>query len=77
MLIHAGFGFALRCPAQTSMLLQLNVDPSRQAELSSTDVITFRSPTRLDVLSRSFHQWHGQFRRSFGPCYIFEPLDDL
>ena len=31
MLIRAGFDIAFDCPAQTPMLLQLNVHPSREA----------------------------------------------
>ncbi len=33
MLIEAGFDIAFECPAQTPMLLQLNVHPSRDADL--------------------------------------------
>jgi transglutaminase-like putative cysteine protease len=39
MLIRAGFDIAFECPAQTSMLLQLNVHPSREADLRSLDMI--------------------------------------
>jgi transglutaminase-like putative cysteine protease len=39
MLIRAGFDIAFQCPAQTSMLLQVNIHPSREADLRSPDVI--------------------------------------
>ena len=39
MLIEAGFNITFQCPAQTPMLLQLNVHPSRVGDLRSPDVI--------------------------------------
>ena len=39
MLIRAGFDIAFECPAQTSMLLQVNIHPSREADLRSPDII--------------------------------------
>ena len=39
MLINAGFDIAFQCPAQTPMLLQLNVHPSRAGDLRSPDII--------------------------------------
>src|SRR5579863_7418013 len=39
MLIRAGFDIAFECPQPTSMLLQLNVHPSRVDDLRSPDVI--------------------------------------
>jgi transglutaminase-like putative cysteine protease len=39
MLIEAGFDIAFQCPAQTPMLLQLNIHPSRVGDLRSPDVI--------------------------------------
>jgi transglutaminase-like putative cysteine protease len=39
MLIEAGFHIAFDCPAETPMLLQLNIHPSRDADLRSPDVI--------------------------------------
>jgi len=39
MLIQAGYDIAFECPAQTPMLLQLNVHPSREADLRSPDII--------------------------------------
>ena len=39
MLIQAGFHITFQCPAQTPMLLQLNVHPSRVNDLRSPDVI--------------------------------------
>jgi len=44
MLIHAGFDIAFRCPAQTPMLLQLNVHSSREAHLLSPDVVKSDPP---------------------------------
>ena len=40
MLIRAGFDIAFECPAQTSMLLQVNIHPSREGDMRSPDVIT-------------------------------------
>ena len=39
MLIRAGFDIAFECPAPISMLLQLNVHPSRVDDLRSPDEI--------------------------------------
>jgi transglutaminase-like putative cysteine protease len=39
MLIEAGFDISFNCPAETPMLLQLNIHPSRDADLRSPDVI--------------------------------------
>jgi len=39
MLIEAGYNIAFDCPAQTPMLLQLNVHPSRVADLLTADRI--------------------------------------
>jgi hypothetical protein len=39
MLIEAGFNIAFECPAQTPMLLQLSVHPSRDADLLTPDKI--------------------------------------
>jgi transglutaminase-like putative cysteine protease len=39
MLIHAGYDIAFQCPAQISMLLQLNVHPSRVGDLRSPDIV--------------------------------------
>ncbi|MCI4678945.1 transglutaminase family protein [Rhodoblastus acidophilus] len=44
MLIRAGFDIAFECPAQTPMLLQLNIHPSREADLVSPDVINSVPP---------------------------------
>ena len=44
MLIQAGFDISFQCPASTPMLLQLNVHPSRDADLLSPDVITSDPP---------------------------------
>ena len=43
MLIQAGYDIAFQCPAQTPMLLQLNVHPSRDADLRSPDIDPLRS----------------------------------
>ncbi len=40
MLIRAGFDIGFECPAETSMLLQLNIHPSRQNDLRSPDIVT-------------------------------------
>jgi transglutaminase-like putative cysteine protease len=39
MLIEAGFDIAFECPAQTPMLLQLSIHPSRDADLLTPDKI--------------------------------------
>jgi transglutaminase-like putative cysteine protease len=39
MLIRAGYDIAFQCPAQVSLLLQLNVHPSRVDDLRSPDVV--------------------------------------
>jgi transglutaminase-like putative cysteine protease len=39
MLIEAGFEIAFQCPNPTPMLLQLNVHPSREADLRSRDMV--------------------------------------
>lgn len=44
MLIEAGYDIAFRCPAQTPMLLQLSVHPSRDADLLTPDRIAFDPP---------------------------------
>ena len=49
MLIQAGFKIAFQCPASTPMLLQLNVHPSRAADLRSPDII--RSDPALPMSS--------------------------
>ena len=47
MLIEAGYDIGFDCPAQTSMLLQLNVHPSREADLLSGDKINFDPPLAM------------------------------
>src|SRR5271166_412907 len=44
MLIEAGFDIAFDCPAQTPMLLQLNIHPSRDADLLTPDRIASDPP---------------------------------
>ena len=47
MLIEAGFDIAFECPAQTPMLLQLNVHPSRDADLVTPDRIASDPPLAM------------------------------
>jgi len=47
MLIEAGFDIAFQCPAQTPMLLQLNIHPSRVGDLRSPDVTLSAGPKRV------------------------------
>jgi len=49
MLISAGFDIAFECPAQTSMLLQLNVHPSRETDLRSPDMIKSDPPLAMSA----------------------------
>ncbi len=44
MLIEAGFDIAFQCPAETPMLLQLNIHPSRESDLRSPDTIRTDPP---------------------------------
>ena len=47
MLIEAGYDIAFDCPAQTPMLLQLNVHPTRDADLLTPDRITPDPPLAM------------------------------
>ena len=47
MLIEAGYNIAFECPAQTPMLLQLNVHPSRDADLLTPDRINSDPPLAM------------------------------
>ena len=47
MLIEAGYDIAFECPAQTPMLLQLNVHPSRDADLLTSDSIKSDPPLAM------------------------------
>jgi len=47
MLIEAGYDIAFECPAQTPMLLQLNVHPSRDADLLTPDRINSDPPLAM------------------------------
>jgi transglutaminase-like putative cysteine protease len=47
MLIEAGFDIAFECPARTPMLLQLNVHPSRGADLLTSDRINSDPPLAM------------------------------
>ncbi len=49
MLIEAGFDIAFDCPAQTPMLLQLNIHPSREADLRSPDTIRSDPPLPMSA----------------------------
>jgi hypothetical protein len=73
MLIEAGYDIAFDCPAQTPMLVQLNVRPSRDADLLSRDVIASDPPLAM----RSYLDHFGnrvtrmRFQR---PCHILQSL---
>jgi transglutaminase-like putative cysteine protease len=54
MLIRAGFDIAFECPRQTPMLLQLNIHPSRDADLLSPDAVTSQPWLAMTVYSDSF-----------------------
>ena len=47
MLIEAGYNIAFECPAQTPMLLQLNVHPTRDADLLTPDRINSDPPLAM------------------------------
>jgi hypothetical protein len=47
MLIRAGFDIAFECPAQTPMLLQLKIHPSRDADLLTPDRIASDPPLAM------------------------------
>jgi transglutaminase-like putative cysteine protease len=47
MLIEAGYNIAFECPAQTPMLLQLSVHPSRDADLLTPDSIKSDPPLAM------------------------------
>src|SRR5271156_5129891 len=47
MLIEAGFDIAFECPAQTPMLLQLKIHPSRDADLLTPDRIASDPPLAM------------------------------
>ena len=47
MLIEAGYDIAFECPAQTPMLLQLSVHPSRDADLLTPDSIKSEPPLAM------------------------------
>jgi hypothetical protein len=47
MLIEAGYDIAFDCPANTPMLLQLNVHPSRDADLLTPDRIVSDPPLAM------------------------------
>ena len=47
MLIKAGYKISFQCAAPTPMLLQLNVHPSRDADLRSPDVIRSDPPVKM------------------------------
>ena len=74
MLIEAGFDIAFECPAQTPMLLQLNVHPSRDADLLTPGQDRLGSAAPDARLSRSFRQSRHARRGSGGPCHLLQPL---
>jgi transglutaminase-like putative cysteine protease len=47
MLIECGFDISFQCPAQTPMLLQLNIHPSRLNDLRSPDIIYSDPPLAM------------------------------
>jgi transglutaminase-like putative cysteine protease len=47
MLIEAGYNIAFECPAQTPMLLQLSVHPSRDADLLTPDSVKSDPPLAM------------------------------
>ena len=47
MLIEAGYDIAFECPAQTPMLLQLSIHPSRDADLLTPDSIKSDPPLTM------------------------------
>ena len=59
MLIEAGFDIAFECPAQTPMLLQLSVHPSRDADLLTPDKINcdpiLATRSYIDLLAIASH----------------------
>ena len=56
MIIRAGFRISFQCAAPTPMLLQLNVHPSRDADLLSPDIVR-REPAPADgILFRPVRQ---------------------
>ena len=76
MLIQAGFDIAFECPAPTPMLLQLNVHPSREADLLSPDRIVSDPPLPMRDLSRSFRQPRHARRGPAGPRHFLQSLRD-
>lgn len=55
MLIQAGFKISFQCPNWTPMLLQLNLHPSRSADLRSPDVIV----SEPSLPMRFYHDHYG------------------
>ena len=54
MIIRAGYTISFNCPIATPMLLQLNVHPSRQADLVSPDVVRSTPKLRMDAYCNLF-----------------------
>jgi len=48
MIIRAGYAISFQCPAQTPMLLQLNVHPSRERDLVSPDRVRVHPEAPMD-----------------------------
>ena len=74
MLIEAGFDIAFQRPAPTPMLLQLNVHPSRDADLLMADRIVSDRPFPMRELPRPVRQ-PGHSRRGPGRArHLLRPL---
>ncbi len=65
MLIQAGYTIAFECPKPTPMLLQLNIDPARIADLRSPDVISSDPPLPM---SAYFDQYGNRVTRLEAPA---------
>jgi hypothetical protein len=76
MLLRAGYDIAFECPAQTSMLLQVNIHPSREPDLCSPDIVkadpTLPMSGYLDLFGNRTHA----SRSSARPCHILESFCD-
>ena len=74
MLIEAGFDIAFECPAQTPMLLQLSVHPSRDADLLTPDKINCDP----NLAMRSYVDHFGnRVTRVEVPAGLVTPIADL
>src|SRR6202041_827670 len=74
MLIEAGFDIVFECPSQTPMLLQLNVHPSRDADLLTPDKINCDP----NLAMRSYVDHFGnRVTRVEVPAGLVTPIADL